>query len=57
MNTNIRNASSWELRALASSQSPLAQVAARILAEREAAEAQLSAICRQVAAVNSCNPR
>jgi hypothetical protein len=57
MNTNIRNASSWELRALASSQSPLAQVAARILAEREAAEAQLSAICRQVAAENSCNPR
>jgi len=54
MNTELRNASSWELRALAHGKSPLAQIASRILAEREEASTRLSEICKAVKDENTC---
>jgi hypothetical protein len=49
MNTDIRNASTNDLRTLAHLNSPVGVCARRILAEREAASERLSAICRSVA--------
>tara|TARA_R110000868_G_scaffold186846_2_gene429335 strand:+ start:745 stop:903 length:159 start_codon:yes stop_codon:yes gene_type:complete len=50
MNTDIRNATNRELRALAVLNSAIGQVARAILAERDAASERLSAICRAVRA-------
>ncbi len=49
MNTDIRNHSTRELRQLAEGTGPVAECAARILAEREGASARLAEICREVA--------
>jgi hypothetical protein len=49
VNTDIRNHSTRELRQLAEGTGPVAECAARILAEREGASARLAEICREVA--------
>ena len=54
MSTELRNLSSWELRSLAEGRGTLAQCAARILVEREAASNRLSEICKAVKAENTC---
>ena len=47
--TNLSNLTSSELRALARGTGHSATLAARVLAERAAAEERLSALCREVA--------
>ena len=48
MNTDLRNATTRELRALAVLTSAIGQAARAVLAERDAASDRLSAICRTV---------
>lgn len=49
MNTDLRNASTSELRSLARLNGPVGTVARRVLADRDAASDRLTAIARSVA--------
>lgn len=49
VNTELRNQSTSQLRELARGNGPVAQCAARLLAEREAASERLAQVCREVA--------
>jgi hypothetical protein len=57
VNNELSNQSTSELREIARGNGPVAQCAARIIAEREAASARLERVCREVARERSGGAR